>query len=215
MSKNLTKRINTSLILFLILILMFNFFPVLIFVLLVLGVLSILEFINIIKKINDNNLLRFFLLAFFTIYIFSFSLVFAILSNFALSKFILFTILLGCVASDLGGYIFGKTFKGQKLTKISPKKTISGAIGSLILTTIVVSGLIYYFSNNLNIKIIAISIFISLACQSGDLFFSYLKRKAKVKDTSNFLPGHGGVLDRIDGIIVGVPVGYITLTFFY
>ena len=109
----------------------------------------------------------------------------------------------------------GKTFKGQKLTKISPKKTISGAIGSLILTTIVVSGLIYYFSNNLNIKIIAISIFISLACQSGDLFFSYLKRKAKVKDTSNFLPGHGGVLDRIDGIIVGVPVGYITLTLFY
>ena len=215
MSKNLTKRINTSLILFLILILMFNFFPVLIFVLLVLGVLSILEFINIIKKISDKNLLRFFLLAFFTIYIFSFSLVFAVLSNFALSKFILFTILLGCVASDLGGYIFGKTFKGQKLTKISPKKTISGAIGSLILTTIVVSGLIYYFSNNLNIKIIAISIFISLACQSGDLFFSYLKRKAKVKDTSNFLPGHGGVLDRIDGIIVGVPVGYITLTFFY
>ena len=108
-----------------------------------------------------------------------------------------------------------KNFKGQKLTKISPKKTISGAIGSLILTTIVVSGLIYYFSNNLNIKIILISIFISLACQSGDLFFSYLKRKAKVKDTSNFLPGHGGVLDRIDGIIVGVPVGYITLIFFY
>ena len=136
------------------------------------------------------------------------------MSNFDLSKFILFTILLGCVASDLGGYIFGKTFKGQKLTKISPKKTIAGAIGSLLLTTIVVSGLIFYFSNNLNFKIIAISIFISLACQTGDLFFSYLKRKAKVKDTSNFLPGHGGVLDRIDGIIVGVPVGYITLIFF-
>ena len=113
MSKNLTKRINTSLILFLILILMFNFFPVLIFVLLVLGVLSILEFINIIKKISDNNLLNFFLLAFFTIYIFSFSLVFAVLSNFDLSKFILFTILLGCVASDLGGYIFGKILKGK------------------------------------------------------------------------------------------------------
>ena len=214
MSKNFTKRLNTSLILFLVLLLMFNFSPVLIFVLLVMGVLSILEFVNIIKKINDNNLFHFFFITFFIIYIFSFSIAFVILSNFDLSKFILFTILLGCVASDLGGYIFGKTFKGQKLTKISPKKTIAGAIGSLLLTTIVVSGLIFYFSNNLNFKIIAISIFISLACQTGDLFFSYLKRKAKVKDTSNFLPGHGGVLDRIDGIIVGVPVGYITLIFF-
>tara|TARA_Y100001958_G_C20989192_1_gene377397 strand:+ start:36 stop:683 length:648 start_codon:yes stop_codon:yes gene_type:complete len=214
MSKNFTKRIITSLILFLVLLLMFNFFPVLIFVLLVLSILSILEFINIIRKINDNNLLRFFLISFFIIYIVFFSVAFAILSIIDLSKFILFAILLGCVASDLGGYIFGKTFKGSKLTKISPKKTISGAIGSLILTTIVVSGLIFYISNNLNIKIIAISIFISIACQTGDLFFSYLKRKAKVKDTSNFLPGHGGVLDRIDGIIMGVPVGYITLIFF-
>ncbi len=214
MSKNFSKRINTSLFLFLVLLLMFYFFPVLVFVLLVLSVISILEFINIMRKINNNYLLNFFLIIFFTIYIFSFCVAFTILSNFDLSKFVLFTILLGCAASDLGGYIFGKTFKGPKLTKISPMKTISGAIGSLILTTIVISSLIFYFSNNLNIKIIAISILISLACQTGDLFFSYLKRKAKVKDTSNFLPGHGGVLDRIDGIIVGVPVGYVTLIFF-
>ena len=109
MSKNLTKRINTSLILFLILILMFNFFPVLIFVLLVLGVLSILEFINIIKKLVIIIYCVFFISIFHNLY-FSFSLVFAVLSNFALSKFILFTILLGCVASDLERVYIWKNF---------------------------------------------------------------------------------------------------------
>ena len=55
----------------------------------------------------------------------------------------------------------------------------------------------------------------SISCQLGDLFFSYLKRKAKVKDSGNFLPGHGGVLDRLDGILLGIPFGFLTLTLIF
>ena len=109
----------------------------------------------------------------------------------------------------------GKIFKGSKLTKISPNKTISGSIGSLFLTSIVISSCFFYFTENFNYTIVIVSIVTSLACQFGDLFFSYLKRKAKVKDTGNFLPGHGGVLDRLDGIYFGIPMGFAALTLFY
>ena len=122
-----------------------------------------------------------------------------------------------CVFSDIGGYIFGKIFGGKKLTKISPKKTVSGSIGSFILSYIGFF-LIYFYFNNLLFVIIDfetlffIPIIISLICQLGDLFISFYKRKAKIKNTGNLIPGHGGLLDRIDGLIFALPIGFIIIS---
>ena len=115
-----------------------------------------------------------------------------------------------CIFSDIGGYIFGKTFKGRKLTKISPKKTYSGMIGSYVFPLSLIIILILYL--DLNYNFIFITIFVSTISQIGDLFISYLKRKAKIKDTGSFLPGHGGLLDRLDGILFAIPVGIFLIT---
>ena len=118
-------------------------------------------------------------------------------------KLIFIYFLLTCIFTDLGGYCFGKVFKGKKLTKISPNKTYSGVLGSYFFTIV----LYIFFLINFNFETfhLYLAILISSMSQLGDLFFSYLKRKANVKDTGNFLPGHGGILDRIDGIIFAVP----------
>tara|TARA_B100001287_G_C22277320_1_gene342223 strand:+ start:157 stop:540 length:384 start_codon:yes stop_codon:yes gene_type:complete len=123
----------------------------------------------------------------------------------------LYTLLLGCIASDIGGFLIGKLLKGPKITKISPNKTYSGAIGSIFFTFVILSTSFYFFVNQFNYLILILSLTTSVGCQLGDLFFSYLKRKAKIKDTGNILPGHGGILDRIDGILFGIPVGLITI----
>ena len=212
---NFKKRFFTSLLLFFLLFLIFyhNFF--LVFTLLVLGVVSLIEFFKMSKKIFKNT--SFMLLAntFFTIYVFLFSNLFFYFSNFFQIKIIIFVILLGCISSDIGGYFFGKVFKGAKLTKISPKKTISGSIGSVICCCVTTSFLFYYFTNKFSLNLMLIGILISISCQLGDIFFSILKRKSKVKDTGKFLPGHGGVLDRLDGIFIALPVGFISLILFY
>ena len=116
-----------------------------------------------------------------------------------------------CFFSDIGGYIIGKLIGGKKLTIISPNKTISGSIGSFSFSTFPLllfynyNQYEYFFSTN-NLLFCLI---ISLVCQLGDLFISYLKRKAKIKDTGVILPGHGGLLDRVDGIIFAVPFAYL------
>ena len=138
---------------------------------------------------------------------------FLFFSNIIGLKIILFILLIGCIASDIGGFIFGKLFKGPKLTKISPNKTFSGAIGSVILSLFFISWLFYFLLNSFNYKILIIALVTSIFCQFGDLFFSLLKRKAKLNDTGNFLPGHVGILDRLDGILLGIPFGFITLIF--
>ena len=125
----------------------------------------------------------------------------------------MFLILLCCIASDIGGFLFGNLFKGPKLTKISPNKTIIGAIGSLVLSCLVSLLIFKILSNDLKLKALIIGSTTSVACQTGDLFFSYLKRKAKIKDTGSFLPGHGGILDRLDGILLGVPVGILVIIY--
>ena len=127
----------------------------------------------------------------------------------------IFLILLICIASDIGGFISGNIFKGKRLTKISPKKTISGSIGSLVFS--VISSIIfsYYFMTSFDIYFLLVGLTTSIACQVGDLFFSYLKRKSNIKDFGNILPGHGGILDRIDGLLLGVPVGYLTVLIIY
>ena len=118
-------------------------------------------------------------------------------------------ILLICILTDIGGYIFGKILKGPKLTKISPKKTYSGMLGSylmpLILTAVIFKK--YFVLDTIIISVIIIS----TVSQLGDLFISYLKRKSKIKDTDKILPGHGGLLDRFDGIIFAIPFGLILL----
>ena len=133
------------------------------------------------------------------------------------------TIILICVFTDIGGYIFGKFFKGPKLTKISPNKTYAGVFGGFLLA--VVSGLIYnnfYYSeiiiyletfDNYSVKIMFLIfvLIISLTSQIGDLIISYFKRLAKVKDTGKIIPGHGGILDRIDGLIFAIPISYLIL----
>ena len=128
-----------------------------------------------------------------------------------------YLILIVCIFSDVGGYVVGKTIGGKKLTKISPNKTISGSIGSFIFSMLPLI-FIYLFNIEtmflkLNLVNIFFSLFVSLVCQIGDLFFSYFKRLNNKKNTSNLLPGHGGLLDRIDGLIIVLPVVWLIKIF--
>ena len=120
-----------------------------------------------------------------------------------------------CFFSDIGGYFIGRTIGGKKLTKISPNKTVSGSIGSFLFSILPL--LLFYnfdqYEYSFSINNILFCLLISLVCQLGDLFISYLKRKAKIKDTGFILPGHGGLLDRVDGIIFAVPFAYLLFKF--
>ena len=176
-----------------------------------LGTLSIIEFTNLVNKITNKIIYKFFSNIFFIIYIFLFSFFCFYLSSIFQFKILLFLILFTCIASDIGGFVVGKIFKGPKLTKISPKKTKSGSLGSMLFSCVFFSIGIFYLTNTINIKIVLIGLLTSIICQIGDLFFSFLKRKSNVKDTGNFFPGHGGVLDRLDGILLGLPFGFISL----
>ena len=204
MINNFKKRFITSLFLIFIFVSIIIFKPVLVFFLLILGTLSIIEFFN---KFLSNII--------FIIYIFTFCFIFFIFNNIFHLKIILFIILSGCIASDIGGYVIGKIFMGPKLTKISPNKTISGSMGSFVFCYLTISLLFFYYLKEFNLSIFFVSLITSLFCQLGDLFFSYLKRKIKIKDTGNILPGHGGVLDRLDGILIGLPIGFVSLILLY
>ena len=215
MKKNTKNRIYTSLFLILLfgLITKYNF--ILIYTLIIFGIFSILEIIKISKKIFNINFFKYSFNLLCIIYISFFCYLFLIFSSFLQLKFILYILLLGCIASDIGGFLVGKLLKGPKITKISPNKTYSGAIGSIFFTFLVLSISFYFFVNQFSYLILILSLTTSISCQLGDLFFSYLKRKAKIKDTGNILPGHGGILDRIDGILFGIPVGLITIRLFF
>ena len=166
------------------------------------------------KKIINKILGTIFLL-------FSFYSAYQIRDIEGINSFIL--LILICVFTDIGGYIFGKFFKGPKLIKISPNKTYAGVLGGFLLA--VAAGLIYdnfYYSNiiiyleifdnySIEMKLLIFILIISLVSQIGDLIISYFKRLAKVKDTGKIIPGHGGILDRIDGLIFAIPVSYLIL----
>ncbi len=210
MTKDLKKRVFTSIILIFLLFFIFVNNYILGYFLIIIGVFSLLEFFKInliIFKKNIKKQLVFNLL--FSIYIFVFFTLFLFLSLLSGLKILIFIILLTCIFSDIGGFIFGKILKGPKLTKISPKKTISGAVGSFFLSTIFLTTSITYLTKQFDLSVVLIGIIISLGCQLGDLFFSFLKRKSLLKDTGNLLPGHGGVLDRIDGMLLGIPIGLL------
>ena len=214
-SSNLKKRSYTSLSLLLILFLMFNFKLLFVYIFIITGALSVLEFIQICKKIFNKKIYVIISYTFFSAILLTIFSLIVFFISFIQIKITIFIILLGCISSDVGGFIVGKLLQGPKLTKISPNKTISGAFGSLLFSCICVSVIFFYFNQNFSLKPLIVGLITSLACQVGDLFFSYLKRKAKIKDTGNFLPGHGGVLDRIDGILFGLPIGFVTMILIY
>ena len=203
MKSELLKRIITSIVIFTILLLV-----------LINSKLYLIIFLSI-----------FYLLSFYEIYENSNSLKFTIISNILLliafysfyylrgdsNKELIFLCwaLFTTILSDIGGYIFGKTFGGKKLTKISPNKTYSGALGSLILSLLSLPILVFIQKNFLNeivINFLQLNFYIltlltSLIAQTGDIIVSYWKRRFNIKDTGKIFPGHGGVLDRIDGLI--------------
>ena len=220
MIKELNLRIFTSVALIILLTLMLKYSVVLISALLLIFVVSWLEFNYILEKIYKKNTYIFFKnLSKFFIFIYLLFFMKVIVDEFLqnqpnISWNLIFVISI-CILSDIGGFIFGKFFKGKKLTKISPNKTYSGMIGSFILS--IVFCIIYSYSISFvdfN-TIFLLTISISFICQIGDLFISLLKRKAKLKDTGNILPGHGGILDRIDGILFALPFGIILINYFY
>ncbi len=212
--ENLKKRLITSILLIFLLYFSFNYSFILIISLILISVISWIEFQGLISKIFvkksfKSNLLKKIIIGLSLLYFIMFSsIVFSGISQDELKFIILFLITI-CIFSDVGGLLFGKTFKGKKLTKISPNKTISGSIGSFIFSLLTIP--VFYFlllgkSIDVN-EMIILAVLVSLFCQVGDLFISFLKRKANVKDTGDLLPGHGGVLDRIDGILFAVPAG--------
>ena len=162
-----------------------------------------------IKMNKKNDLLK--LLGIIFLFI-SFYTTLEIRKNYNLNDFLL--IITICIFTDIGGYLFGNIFKGPKLTRISPKKTYSGVFGGFLLSLI--AGLIftnYFFIDqkifNEDLFLLIIILFISTISQIGDLIISFFKRKAKLKDTGKIIPGHGGLLDRIDGMIFVFPIFYI------
>tara|TARA_B100000767_G_C19774549_1_gene541822 strand:- start:4349 stop:5011 length:663 start_codon:yes stop_codon:yes gene_type:complete len=220
MNNELKKRIITSVFLITLLSAMYYFAFILISALIVIAIIVWIEFYALISKILPKNkfkdkFLRYLYktasLLYLSLLVY---LIFVIESNYPNLKVYLFYSILVAILSDIGGLLFGKTFKGKKLTKISPNKTISGAIGSFIFSLLLVP--FFYEDFNLNNILILslITITISATSQLGDLFVSLLKRQAKVKDTSDLLPGHGGFLDRVDGIIFATPIGVILFTLF-
>ena len=219
MAVELGKRIITSIILFLIAI-----FCILIhkFVFILLLIVTLFVCFNewsdinykYFKKKQHNNWKYFFVQFVGLVYLFIFlSTSIALRGNNSESIAFFIIILCICIFSDIGGYVFGKVIGGKKLTKISPNKTISGSLGSFIFSILPV--LLFNLQNytGVSFEVLSINIMlcliVSLVCQLGDLLISYFKRLNKVKDTGTILPGHGGLLDRIDGLIFAIPTVYI------
>ena len=120
-----------------------------------------------------------------------------------------FYVIIICSSTDIGGYAFGKIFKGPKLTKISPKKTYAGMFGGYFLSLISLSVIISFLDYDTTVVLFLLTILISTVSQLGDIIVSYFKRLSKIKNTGKLIPGHGGLLDRIDGMIFAFPVYYL------
>jgi phosphatidate cytidylyltransferase len=226
MSQNLLKRLITSIVL-LSLLIFINFSHQYIFILsiLLIGLIICLESNKIFSRLLINkyskkktpvNQLN---VKFIVLNIITFCYIFFIFCNLSYEIYrsegqIFFLYLISiCFFTDIGGYAFGKIIGGRKLSKISPNKTISGTVGSFILSIIPLIIVLNFNYIDLEFSVLNIifCLLISLTSQLGDLFISYIKRKAKIKDTGNLLPGHGGILDRVDGIIFAVPFSYFLL----
>jgi phosphatidate cytidylyltransferase len=229
MSQNLFKRIITSIIL-LVLLFFINFSHQYIFILsiLFLGIVICIEANNIFSKLISSQTVKkslsskTFNLKFFVLNFLTFFYIFFVFCNlsYEIHKsegpiFFLYIISI-CFLTDIGGYVFGKLIGGKKLSKISPNKTISGTIGSFIFSIfpLIIFLNLGYLNLEFDLNNILLCLLVSLISQLGDLFISFFKRKAKIKDTGKLLPGHGGVLDRVDGIIFAIPFTYFLLKLF-
>jgi len=166
------------------------------FLIIILFLISYFEWSKMVKR-KDLKLsgLIFLILSFYTFY------------DLALNKVIWIPLLI-CISTDVGGYVFGKIFKGPKLTKISPNKTYAGTIGGYLLSVLFISLYLNYINEEFKIYWLTIIILISSISQIGDLIISYFKRISNIKNTGNIIPGHGGLLDRIDGMIFAFPIYY-------
>ena len=208
---NLQKRILTSLV-----ILPLSFFFI------IKGGFFLLSFLLFIFFIANYELFsifnkKFTILFLNLVLISSLFTIFYLAENNELTFLLLIWVIILSICSDVGGYIFGKIFKWKKLTKISPKKTFSGVLGSFIFSIFslfIISNLDIEGSESINfieVKFFFISIIFSLVAQLGDITISYFKRLEKIKDAGNILPGHGGIFDRIDGLMF---VLIITIIFY-
>ena len=214
MKKEIIKRFLSSIILipfsvFLIIkgSIYFNIFIIIFFL------ISIYEWHKMTKEKNYKIFGIFFL-------IFSFYTIYILRNKFEEGHIIILFVTLICVSTDIGGYIFGKILKGPRLTGISPKKTYSGSIGSyflsLVFINIFLNNKYINFGIDHSINIYIVTFLISTISQLGDLTISYFKRLSNLKDTGKIIPGHGGLLDRIDGMIFAFPFIYIiNLTNFF
>jgi phosphatidate cytidylyltransferase len=199
---------------------MYYYLYILIISLIIISIISWIEFYGLIFKIFKKNnykekIIKFIFKSFSLIYLIFFSsLIFVIVSKSSDYKILIIYALLVCICSDIGGLLFGKLLKGKKLSKISPNKTFSGLYGSFFFSLLLVPIFTKHLINYSFLSLFIITLLISLTSQIGDLFISFLKRKAKVKDTGNILPGHGGILDRIDGILLAVPISILLFNLF-
>ena len=216
MRNELKKRIITSIVLFILLTLMYFYSFILIISLIVISTVSWFEFSELMSKIfYKKKMLKLIFKFLSLLYISSLTLaILYVVSNKIELKFFLVYPILVSIASDIGGLTFGKIFKGKKLTKISPNKTISGSIGSFFLSFLLIPFFYELFTDQKITSLIIITAIISLTTQLGDLFISIIKRKARVKNTSDLLPGHGGILDRIDGLMFALPIGFLLIIYF-
>ena len=224
---NLSKRIITSIILIFILsISLFYNKYIWLFTLIIVSLVLFIEFNDLVNKIWKKNKNTIVIVNIFSL-LFLVILIYVSVDEHSELPLNLLFIFLICIFSDTGGYIIGNLFGGRKLTKISPNKTISGSIGSFVFSLLPILMLFYlnefydtknYFSIGAlknYYYLIPVCLFLSLICQLGDLFISYFKRKAKVKNTGSILPGHGGLLDRIDGVIFVLPAAYLINKIFF
>jgi phosphatidate cytidylyltransferase len=203
MSQELTKRILSSIILIPITLFFIikGSFLFIFFLLICLSVTSYEWHMMSKKKIYRLFGFIFLFLSFYTIY------------RLRIDNDYLFILLITiiCVSTDIGGYIFGKIFKGPKLTKFSPNKTYAGMIGGFLLSIISAIIFNFYFNKEIQIDFFIFVILISTTSQLGDIIISYFKRLSNIKDTGKIIPGHGGLLDRVDGMIFAFPLSYLIL----
>ena len=208
MSKEINKRILSS-----ILLLPFTFFCIIkgsyFFFSLLIVVILIASFEW--HSMSKNKSYYYFgflylILSIFTVY----KLRFDTINDF----WTLLIIIIICILTDIGGFVFGKFFKGPKLIKYSPNKTYSGLIGSFLMPIIFIPIILYpkFISELEIINFIFFIFLISAASQFGDLLISYFKRIANIKDTGRIIPGHGGLLDRIDGMLFAIPTSYVLIS---
>ena len=228
MSQNLIKRIITSVVLlFLFFIISFSNKYIFIFSICFVGLIICIEANKIFLKLFEirshegSYIIKKFNFKFLILNLITFFYIFFIFCYFSYKIYLIQTPIFFlyfisiCFFTDIGGYIFGKIIGGKKLTSISPNKTISGTIGSFIFSLIplILFTSLDYFDLELGINNLIFCLIVSLISQIGDLSISYLKRRTNIKDTGKILPGHGGMLDRLDGIIFALPFSYLLLKF--